>query len=78
MVIGGELHSDEEGILIDEGSEQQHLWGINIYPAKSSEEMIEFDSIINFRPSHGNRSLDVNDPEIRQKIKEIIKHFIEE
>ncbi len=78
MVIGGELHSDEEGILLDEGSEQQHLWGINIYPAKSGEEMIEFDSMINLRPSQGNRSRDVNDPEIRQKIKEIIKHLIQE
>ena len=33
MVIGGELHSDEEAVLLDQGSEQQYLWGINIYPA---------------------------------------------
>ena len=66
MMIGAELHSDEEAALLDHGSEQQHLWGINIYPTKSGEEMIEFDSMINLRPSQGNRSRDVNDPIVRQ------------
>lgn len=78
MVIGAELHSDEEAELLDQGSEQQYLWGINIYPDKSGEEMIEFDSMINVRPSQGNRSRDVNDPMIRQKIKEIVKLLIRE
>ncbi len=54
MAIGAELHSDEEGHLIDQGSRQQDLWGINLYPDKSGEEFIEFDSMINLRPSPGN------------------------
>ncbi len=32
MAIGGELHSDEEALLIENGSKQSNLWGINIYP----------------------------------------------
>ena len=31
MAIGGELHADEEQFLLDLGSLQQNIWGINIY-----------------------------------------------
>lgn len=76
MAVGGELHSDEEALLLEAGSKQKNLWGINLYPDKSGEEVIEFDSIINLRPSQGNRSRDVNDSQIRQKIKEIVNLLI--
>jgi hypothetical protein len=76
MAVGGELHADEEALLLEEGSKQRNLWGINLYPDKSGEELIEFDSIINLRPSQGNRSRDVNDPIARQKIKEIVNQLI--
>lgn len=76
MSIGGELHSDEESHLLENGSEQRNLWGINLYPSKSGEELIEFDSVINIRPSQGNRSRDVIDPIARQKIKKIVNELI--
>jgi len=76
MSVGAELHSDEEALLLEEGSEQQHLWGINIYPDKSGDELIEFDSMINLRPWQGNRSRGVTDPEIRQKIIEIVSQLV--
>ena len=78
MTIGGDLHSDEEAFLLEQGSQQQDLWGINLYPDKYGDEFIEFDSIINLRPSQGNSSRDVKDPVIRQKVKEIIAQLIEE
>ncbi|MCI0381518.1 MAG: DUF5674 family protein [Chlamydiae bacterium] len=46
MIVGAELHADEESLLL----EQEDLWGINLYPGKSNEEFIEFDSMINLRP----------------------------
>lgn len=49
MAIGAELHSDEESLLLEQGSKQQDLWGINLYPGKSDEEWMEFDSIIRQR-----------------------------
>lgn len=76
MVIGAELHADEESHLLEEGSEQRNLWGINLYPHKSGDELIEFDSMINLRPSQGNRSRDVTDPLVRQKIKEIVNQLV--
>jgi hypothetical protein len=56
MAVDAELHSDEEALLLERGSEQRHLWGINLYPELAGEERIEFGSLINIRPSQGNRS----------------------
>jgi hypothetical protein len=78
MSVGAELHADEEAILLDQGSQQQDLWGINLYPHKTGEEFIEFDSMINLRPSQGNLSRGVNDPSIREKIKEIVRELVKE
>lgn len=78
MALGGELHSDEEELLLQEGSQQQNLWGINIYPNNSEEELIEFDSMINLRPSQGNRSRGIEDPLICQKIMDIVRKLVEE
>ncbi len=75
MAINAELHSDEEALLINDGSKQENLWGINIYPEKE-EEMIEFDSMINLRPSQENRSRGVDDPKIQKLIIEITKNLI--
>lgn len=78
MIVGGELHSDEEALLLEQSSQQQDLWGINLYPDKSGEDFIEFDSIINLRPAQGNSSRDVVDPKIRQKVKEIVSALVRE
>ncbi len=72
MAIGGELHADEERILLEDGSKQEHLWGINIYPALSIDDWIEFDSMINLRPSQGNRNRGVDDFNIQKKIIDIV------
>lgn len=77
MVIDAELHADQEAALIKQGSRQENLWGINIYPELKGKNFIEFDSMINLRPSQGNRSRGVDNPKIRKKIKEIIDKLIE-
>ena len=76
MALGGELHADEEAFLIREGSEQKNLWGINLYPQKEGEDFIEFDSVINIRPSEGNRSRGVEDTDIQKKIIEIVNSLV--
>jgi len=77
MAAGGELHSDEEAMLLENGSDQDNLWGINIYPGKPKKEWIEFDSMINIRPRQGNRSRGVEDAVIRERIIEIVNGLIE-
>lgn len=77
MAIGGELHADEEVILTEqEASNRKDTWGINIYPEKQKDEWIEFDSMVNLKPAHGNRSRGVEDPEIQTRIKEIVNTLI--
>jgi hypothetical protein len=76
MAVGGELHSDEEGLLLENGSEQKHLWGINIYPEIEGGGFIEFDSMINLRPSHNNLSRGVDDKENREKIIEVVTRLV--
>ncbi len=76
MVIDAELHSDEEGMLLQNGSVQNDLWGINIYPFNEVDKMIEFDSMINIRPRQGNRSRGVESIEIRNKILNIVKQLL--
>ncbi|MEK9152692.1 MAG: DUF5674 family protein [Patescibacteria group bacterium] len=76
LALGGELHADEEQVLLDQGSLQNNLWGINIYHALPREEWIEFDSMINIRPSQDNRSRSVENESIRRKITEIVNGMI--
>jgi hypothetical protein len=72
MAVDGELHADEEALLLESGSRQQSLWGINIYPELEGPDRIEFDSMINIRPSQGNRSRGIDDPKVRERIIQIV------
>jgi len=76
MAVDAGMHVDEERLLLENGSRQQDLWGINIYPSRDGEKMIEFDSMINLRPSQGNRSRGVDSPEIQDKIRKIVTKLI--
>lgn len=76
MAVDSGMHADEEELLLKNGSKQQDLWGINIYPEEQAKKRIEFNSMINLRPSQKNRSRGVDDPKIRQKILKITKKLI--
>ncbi|HHE38786.1 MAG TPA: hypothetical protein ENL20_09480 [Candidatus Cloacimonetes bacterium] len=77
-IIGAdaELHADLEALLLEHGSKQYNLWGINIYPDQSDDSFIEFTALINIRPSQNNRSMEVEDPHIRDKIREICNNLL--
>ncbi|MCS7232086.1 MAG: DUF5674 family protein [Elusimicrobiota bacterium] len=77
IVVGGDLHSDQESLLLEQGSKQNNVWGINLYPFKyPNSEWIEFDSMINLRPFLGNKSRSVEDPLIREKIIKVLDKLI--
>jgi len=76
MVVDADLHSDEEALLIEHGSVQADLWGINLYPDLPPAEWIEFDSMINIRPSQRNRSRGVDDPEVRRRIIDVVESIV--
>ena len=70
---GGEMHADCEAVLLEQGSEQDDLWGANWYPA---EQQIEFESLINIRPRLGNRSIIIQSEEIRDKVAAITQQLL--
>ncbi len=78
VAIDAEMHADLEQLLLESNSEQKNLWGINFYPEMTGEDFVEFDSMINVRPSQKNRSRGVDDPEIRKKIIEVVSVWIME
>lgn len=77
MAVGGEMHADGEQVLLDDGSEQENLWGANIYPEAVGEDFIEYQSLINIRPRVGNRTMVIDDASIRGKIRDVITSLIE-
>ena len=78
MVVDAPMHADEEKDLLDRGSQQDDLWGINLYPDLTDEDFIEFDSMINVRPRLQNFSRGIDDEGLRKKIITIVNKLIHE
>ncbi len=76
LAVDAELHADLEADLLADGSQQRALWGINLYPELEAEAFIEFDSMINLRPSQSNRSRGVEDEALRRRIIAIVNKRI--
>lgn len=77
MAVGGGFHSDEQVFLIEKhGSKSEDTWGINLYPDKPKNEMIEFDSVINLKPLQNNRSRGIEDEKIKEEVKKIVAKLI--
>ena len=74
--VGGELHADAEQLLLDAGSRQEDLWGANYYPDRDPVDCIEFTSLINIRPSQGNRSMEIENDDIRDRVRELTHQLI--
>ncbi len=77
MAVGGEFHADEEVLLMEqEGSKREHTWGINLYPAERGDGFVEFDSMVNLKPSFGNRSRIVQDSQTQKNIRNIVERLV--
>ena len=75
LAIDAEMHADLERFLLDGGSDQFDLWGINLY---FDGDLVEFDSMINIRPSQGNRSRSVEDEAMQKRILEVVSNWVED
>lgn len=79
VIIDMEMHADGEARLLEDGSRQEDVWGINVHPGKyGTDDFIEFDSMINIRPRQRNPSRDVLDQSVRKKIRSIIAGVVHE
>jgi len=77
LALDADLHSDLMAALMETGSMQEDIWGINLYPSKHGDQFIEFTSLINIRPHRNNTSMEVEDAGIRDAIQKIVESFIE-
>lgn len=79
LILDAPMHVDLEQFLLEDGSKQQDLWGINLHPAKfNTEDFVEFDSMINVRPRQNNMSRGVEDESIQRIIKSIVAEIVHE
>lgn len=76
LAIDADLHADLERYLLERGSNQYDLWGINLYFDEEGDDLVEFDSMINIRPAQGNRSRGVEDARTQQRILEVVKKWV--
>jgi len=77
LAVDAELHADLESLLLENGHQQETLWGINLYPFLGESDFLEFDSMINIRPAQNNRSRGVESVEVQNQIKTIINQIVE-
>lgn len=76
MAVDADLHADEESLLLEQGSKQEKLWGINLYPELEGSDFVEFDSMINLRPAQDNRSRGVDDINIQKEILKVVNKLL--
>lgn len=78
IAIDAELHADLEQLLLENGSDQKDLWGINLYLKQKKMDWIEYTALINIRPAQNNRDMEIQDKNIKNQIDEIVERFIRE
>lgn len=76
VALDAELHSDLEALLLERGSRAEDLWGVNFYPFLEGDDFLEYDSMINMRPSRGNLSRGVEDAATRELIAGVVERWI--
>ena len=78
IAVDAPMHYECEQLLLENGSEQSDIWGINLYLDEDEiDDVVEFDSMINIRPRQNNRSRGVENPEIQAKIKVVVAKWIQ-
>ena len=77
IALDAELHADLEAYLLENGSKQDDLWGINLHPQKERSVFIEYTSLINIRPHQDNPAMEVKSPAIRDKINYVVNKLID-
>lgn len=70
---GGAMHADCEAALLDDGSQQEDIWGADWDP---HSQQVTFESLINIRPRQNNRSLEIVDPDIREDVAQITRQLL--
>lgn len=71
---GGVMHADCEAVLLEDGSSQNDVWGADWNPAA---RQVTFESLINIRPGQDNSSMELLDPQRRERVAQIVRQLLE-
>ena len=69
---GCDLHADSEKVLLEQGSEQNDLWGGGI---NLETKEIDYNSFINIRPQQNNTTIEIQDPAIKERFENMMKEY---
>jgi hypothetical protein len=77
VIVDMPMHFEGEQELLQKGSDQQNLWGINLLPAKyGTDQFIIYESMINIKVHQNNPSITIKSTTIRNQIKNIIERVV--
>jgi len=77
IAVDAPMHYECEQLLLENGSNQEDIWGINLYlDEENPDDLVEFDSMINIRPAENNRTRSVENPETREQIKKVVSKWL--
>ena len=71
---GGEYHADCEEVLLEDGSRQENIWGVDWYPESRT---VGFGALINIRPQQDNRGMEIENPRLRERIETVVRTLLE-
>lgn len=78
VIVDMPMHFEGEQELLQNGSKQNDLWGINLIPANfGTDEFIVYESMINIKPLVNTNML-IQSDETKAQIKEIISGVVHE
>lgn len=78
VIVDMPMHFEGEQVLLEKGSKQDNLWGINLIPAKyGTKAFIVYESMINIKPLR-NASMTVKSAEVKKQIQQIINGVVYE
>jgi hypothetical protein len=73
LIVDCDIHLDGEDTLCDMGSKSQYIWGFDYVV---DEQELEYIAMINYKTAFGNRSEEIQDPILRDKIRLLVSDLI--
>lgn len=70
---GGSMHADCEAALLEDGSQQEDVWGADWDPAA---KLITFEALINIRPGQDNPSMEILSADTREAVERVVRNLL--
>ena len=70
---GGAMHADCEAVLLEDGSQQEDIWGADWDVAA---QQVTFESLINIRPRQNNPAMEILDATVRERVAKISHQWL--